>query len=131
MKMPDSGLSRGDLLKTLDSYRAHDMPWRDGRTWALVYDPGEEAEKVIKEAFTMYLTENALDPTVFPSALRLENEVVSMAIAHLNGDEKVVGNFTSGGTESIICAVKAARDYAEEKFDLWRNGKALAQFLTS
>jgi glutamate/tyrosine decarboxylase-like PLP-dependent enzyme len=30
----------------------------------------------------------------------------------LRGDEQVVGNFTSGGTESLLLAVKTARDYA-------------------
>jgi sphinganine-1-phosphate aldolase len=110
--LPARGLSREEIVQRLESYRAHDMPWRDGRTWAYVYDPGADAEAVIKQAYTMYLTENALDPTVFPSALRLENEVVAIAAAHLGGDADVVGNFTSGGTESILLAVKAARDYA-------------------
>ena len=110
--IPPQGLSGDELFRRLEAYRADDMPWRDGRTWAYVYDPGAEAEAVIKQAYTMYLTENALDPTVFPSALRLENEVVAMAAAHLGGGPEVVGNFTSGGTESIILAVKAARDYA-------------------
>ena len=115
MHIPQHGLSRDRILETLDSYRANDMPWRDGRTWAYVYDPGREAEEVIKRAYMMYLSENALDPTVFPSVLRLENELVAMAAAHLNGDAEVAGNFTSGGTESIILAVKAARDYARAK----------------
>jgi glutamate/tyrosine decarboxylase-like PLP-dependent enzyme len=77
-----------------------------------VYDPGREAEGVIKDAFASYLSENGLDPTAFPSALQMENEVVSMAAGHLNGDADAVGNFTSGGTESIMLAVKAARDWA-------------------
>jgi glutamate/tyrosine decarboxylase-like PLP-dependent enzyme len=38
-----------------------------------------------------------------------------MAAAHLNGDENVAGNFTSGGTESIMLAVKTARDFARAK----------------
>jgi glutamate/tyrosine decarboxylase-like PLP-dependent enzyme len=114
MKIPEKGLSREQVFQTLDTYREADMPWREGRTWAYIYDPGRDAEQVIKDAFTSYLTENGLDPTVFPSALRMENEVVAMAAAHLHGDEEVVGNFTSGGTESIILAVKAARDWARE-----------------
>lgn len=115
MRIPEKGLSRAEVFQRLESYRQGDMPWREGRTWAYIYDPGREAEHVIKDAFTSYLTENALDPTVFPSALRLENEVVAMAAAHLQGDEEVVGNFTSGGTESIMLAVKAARDWAREE----------------
>ena len=112
MRIPERGASRAEVLARLERFRQDDMPWRNGRTWAYVYDPGPEAEAVIKEAFASYLTENALDPTVFPSALRMENEVVAMAAAHLAGDAGVVGNFTSGGTESIILAVKAARDFA-------------------
>lgn len=115
MRIPQNGLSSEEIFNTLEAFREKDMPWRDGRTWAYIYDPGTEAEQVIKRAYTMYLTENGLDPTVFPSALRLETEVVAMAAAHLKGDADVVGNFTSGGTESIILAVKAARDYARDK----------------
>ena len=92
MRIPEKGLSRAEVFQRLESFREEDMPWRDGRTWAYIYDPGREAEEVIKDAFTSYLTENALDPTVFPSAMRMENEVVAMAAAHLNGDENVVGN---------------------------------------
>jgi glutamate/tyrosine decarboxylase-like PLP-dependent enzyme len=114
MRIPEKGLPRDQIFRTLESYRAGDTPWRDGRTWAYVYDPGAEAEAVIKQAFTSYLTENALDPTAFPSALRLENELVSMAASHLRGDAEVCGNFTSGGTESILLAVKTARDRARD-----------------
>jgi len=112
MRIPAQGWSKEQIFEALEQFRAGDMPWRDGRTWAYVYDPGPEAEEVIKRAFTMYLSENALDPTVFPSTLRMENELIAMAAAHLSGDEQVVGNFTSGGTESIILAVKTARDRA-------------------
>ncbi|MGH0038330.1 MAG: pyridoxal phosphate-dependent decarboxylase family protein [Myxococcota bacterium] len=112
MEIPRHGRTREDVLSDLEGYKSDDMPWRDGRTWAYVYDPGEEAEKVIKDAFGLFLTENGLDPTVFPSTLRLENELISMAAKHLKGDENVVGSFTSGGTESIMLSVKAARDRA-------------------
>lgn len=115
MEIPAHGLTRDALFERLESYRSADIPWRDGRTWAYVYDPGPEAEAVIKDAFTAYLSENGLDPTVFPSALRLETEVVRMAANHLHGGESVVGSFTSGGTESLILAVKAARDRARAR----------------
>ncbi len=115
MRIPEKGWSRERIFERLESFRENDTPWREGRTWAYVYDPGPEAEAVIKDAFGSYLSENGLDPTAFPSALQMENEVVSMAASHLNGDENVVGSFTSGGTESLILAVKAARDFARER----------------
>ena len=110
MRIPEKGIPKDELFEKMQSYRAGDMNWRDGRVWAYVYDPGREAEEVIKQAYMMFLSENALDPTVFPSVLRFENELVAMAASHLNGDDEVVGNFTSDGTESIMLAVKTARD---------------------
>ncbi len=112
LRLPKEGLAKDELFARLESYRAHDTNWRDGRTWAYVYDPGPEASEVLRRAFTLFLTENALDPSAFPSALRLETELVGIAASHLGGDEEVVGNFTSGGTESILLAVKTARDLA-------------------
>ncbi|NUT05769.1 MAG: aspartate aminotransferase family protein, partial [Hamadaea sp.] len=53
---------------------------------------------------------NGLDPTAFPSIVRLEREVVAAVASRLGGDAATPGIFTSGGTESIILAVKAARD---------------------
>jgi len=113
-KIPDKGVPRNELFARLETFRGKDVDWRSGRTWAYVYDPGLETEEVVKQAFSSYLSENGLDPTAFPSALALENEIVAMAIAHLNGDANVVGTFTSGGTESIILAVKTARDRARK-----------------
>ena len=113
MKIPEKGMDKAKLFETLKGYRTNDLASKGGRTWAYVYDTGRaEIDEVAKEAYTAFLSENGLDPTVFPSLLRLENEIVAMARTHLNGDENVVGNFTSGGTESIILAVKAARDRA-------------------
>lgn len=111
MKIPQTGLQKEALLERLESYRENDMPWREGRTFGYVFDPGKEVDAIAKEAYTRFLSENALDPTVFPSLLRFENEVISMARDHLRGDEDVVGAFSSGGTESIILSVKTARDY--------------------
>ena len=112
MKIPQEGIAKEEIFKTLRGYKGKDLDWKSGRVMGFIYYPGEKAHDVIDEAYTMYLTENALDPTSFPSLLRLENEVVAMTADLLRGDKEVVGNFTSGGTESLILAVKTARDYA-------------------
>jgi sphinganine-1-phosphate aldolase len=51
---------------------------------------------------------------MYPSIGRLEKEVVSSIAELLRADDEVVGNMTSGGTESILMAIKAARDWARE-----------------
>ena len=66
-------------------------------------------------AYMEFVHESGLDPTAFPSLLKFESELASMAATHVGGDSSVVGNFSSGGTESIILATKACRDYYRAK----------------
>jgi glutamate/tyrosine decarboxylase-like PLP-dependent enzyme len=112
MRLPEKPRAKDDLLRDLEAYKEDDIQWKTGRTFGFVYDPGNEAMEVGKAAYTALLTENGLDPTSFPSVLRLEKEVISMVRAHVGGGDDVQGTFTSGGTESIFLAVKAARDHA-------------------
>lgn len=112
IQIPRKGKAKEEIYKTLESYKGDDLDWKSGRVMGYVFDPGEKAKEVINQAYTMYLSENALDPLTFPSLLRLENEVVSMTAGLLNSPPEVVGNFTSGGTESLMLAVKTARDFA-------------------
>jgi len=112
IQIPQKGKAKEEIFKTLESYKGDDLDWKSGRVMGYVYDPGEKAKDVINQAYTMYLSENALDPLTYPSLLRLENEVVAMTAGLLNSPPEVVGNFTSGGTESLMLAVKTARDFA-------------------
>ena len=112
MQFPSAGLSREQVLSRLSAMKKNDVDWRDGRVFALVFNAGEDAEALIKQAYTLYMSENALDPTTFPSTLQLEKEVVRMTAGLMGGNAEVVGNATSGGTESILLAVKTARDWA-------------------
>lgn len=48
----------------------------------------------------------------------MENDVVRMTANILNGDENTVGCITTGGSESILLAIKAARDRAFELFGI-------------
>ncbi|MEU0147792.1 aminotransferase class V-fold PLP-dependent enzyme [Streptomyces sp. NPDC006288] len=101
-----------EVLAELRALREADAPTRGGRTFAYVYDAGLEGlDELAAEAYSAFATVNALDPTVFPSVARLENDLVA-AVAALLGAPGAQGTFTSGGTESILLAVKAARDHA-------------------
>jgi len=114
-KIPDKGLSEAELWAKLDGFRRDDADWRRGRIFAYFFIVSEEVRRVAERAYLTEFWENAIDPTLFPSIKDLEKEVVSIAGAHLNGEADVVGNFTSGGTESITLAVKAARDWARAR----------------
>lgn len=109
------GLSTETLDAELQRSRERDLDWRSGRVFAYVYPVEPELEAVQKQAYNAYLTENALDPTVFPSLKRFENEVVGICLSHLHAPEGSVGAFTSGGTESCMLAVKSAREWARAR----------------
>jgi len=110
--IPPIGMTPDEIMATLRRFKAHDMDWQSGRVFAYVYQPRETAAAVVRDAYMLYLAENCLDPTIFPSIAQLERDVVRMIAGLLQGDEQVAGNVTGGGTESILLAVKAARDWA-------------------
>ena len=112
MVIPEKGLSKEEILKTLQTFKSRDLDWKAGKVWCYVYNPGEDPAEVTREAYLSFLTENGLDPTVFPSLLKLETDVVRATIHLLRGDPNAVGHLTTGGTESIMLAVKTARDKA-------------------
>jgi sphinganine-1-phosphate aldolase len=113
--IPHRGVPRAELLERMKDLRGEDADWRDGRTFSLVYHAGEEHEETLKKAYEMFFSENALNPMAFQSLRRMDAEVVRMAAAMVSGGPDVVGTMTSGGTESILLAVKTARDRARSK----------------
>ncbi len=112
--MQQKGAAPETVLKELMSYAQKDVDWRAGKIFTGLYDPGEEAHHLAVEAYNRFLAQNALYVNMYPSIGKLEQEVVASMAGLLRGDEEVVGNMTSGGTESIMMAVKTARDWARE-----------------
>ena len=90
--------------------RSRDVRWRDGRAFSLAYNAGPDALAVAEEAYRRFSGDNALNTDAFPSLKRIQAEVVAMAGVWLGATPQSAGFMTSGGTESILMAVKAARD---------------------
>ncbi|MQY06897.1 pyridoxal phosphate-dependent decarboxylase family protein [Actinomadura macrotermitis] len=106
--LPEIGRPVPDLLAELAALRENDLPVRGGKVTAYVYDTGRAAiHDGAARAYQEMLEVNCLDPTAFPSIVALERQVVGAVADRLGGG---TGIFTSGGTESIMLAVKAARD---------------------
>jgi sphinganine-1-phosphate aldolase len=115
IRIPEVGHAHDEVLRTMEGFRAGDADWRDGRTWSLVYYAGEAHHELLKKASALFFAENALNPMAFRSLKRMEAEVVQMSASMLHGPEGCVGTMTTGGTESVLMAVKAARDRARAK----------------
>ncbi len=115
MKFPEKGINKEKVMDMLRAFQEKDKAWKDAKAFGYVYQAGDEILEVVKEAFNLYFSANALNPTVFESLRQMETEVVAMAADLLHGNEATVGSMTSGGTESILMAVKTAREWARKK----------------
>lgn len=113
MILKDKGISKEEIFNQLAKKKKQDFDWRTGRIFCSVYPAGKEIEEIAKEAYTMFLTENPVDPTLFPSLRDMETEVIGMCSEILQGNEEAVGTLTTGGTESILLAVKTAKNRAK------------------
>ena len=100
-----------DVLARLRALQADDLPVHGGRTLAYVYDSGlPDIDRIGREAVASAAATNGLDPTAFPSLLRMENDLVGVGLRLLDAPDGAVGTVTSGGTESVLLAVQGARD---------------------
>lgn len=101
-----------DLLRQA---MVNDAPWERGRTFSLVYGAGEEHLALLREAYALFMATNGLGAgRIFPSLRKLEAEVIGIT-AGLLGNEGGPGNITSGGTESILMGMRAARERARRE----------------
>ena len=108
--LPKNGSSATEVFDSLEAMRTRDVRWREGRAFSLAYNAGPDALAVAEEAYRRFSGENALNTDAFPSLKRIQAEVVAMAGVWLGATPQSAGFMTSGGTESILMAVKAARD---------------------
>jgi glutamate/tyrosine decarboxylase-like PLP-dependent enzyme len=112
--IPARGRPAEELLAELDARAASDADWRGGRVFSLVYHAGEAHEQLLHRAHAAFASANLLNPMAFRGLKQLESELVEMTgrLFHCAG---AVGAVTSGGTESILCAVAAYRDRARRE----------------
>jgi glutamate/tyrosine decarboxylase-like PLP-dependent enzyme len=113
--LPREGRSWPELAQALRELKRDDLDWRRGRHAAFVWHADEEVERVAREAYALFMTENGLGLRVFPSLRRMEADVVAMVRHLLGGDAATTGHLTSGGTESIFLATHAARQWARQQ----------------
>ncbi len=109
--LPETGADWSELQAEMQAMAAGDADWRGLKTAVYVFNAGEEARKVGQQAYLMFMAENGLAPKAFPSLDRMERDVVGFAL-DLFGAPDGAGCMTSGGSESIFMAMKAARDHA-------------------
>eukprot|EP01101_Sappina_pedata_P008693 TRINITY_DN4872_c0_g1_i1.p1 TRINITY_DN4872_c0_g1~~TRINITY_DN4872_c0_g1_i1.p1 ORF type:complete len:565 (+),score=202.02 TRINITY_DN4872_c0_g1_i1:13-1707(+) len=113
--LPANGLTVDEIKKEVEFCLAKGkINWNDGKVSGSVYYGDNSASNVVEEALRTFSIANPLHPDLFPGVRKMEAEVVAMVVKMFNGDAACCGTMTSGGTESILLAVKTYRDMARE-----------------
>ncbi len=108
---PSVGEDPGIILGKLAEFSRGEPEPISGRMFAHSYETGDPVlRELLRRAYELYMDKTMLNFVMYPSILRLEREVVRAVASLMDGDGGVTGNFTYGGTESIMLAVKASRD---------------------
>lgn len=115
-QIPEKGLEQDFLLDTLSEYAdKENSQWRDGRVSGAVYYGDEPLLSFYEKLYHLVSQTNALHPDIWPSIPKFEREIVSMSSSLMKGGEGVRGSVSSGGTESILLAMKTYRDFFRKK----------------
>lgn len=115
-RLPERGLDRGDILAELTELATQERSrWEDGFASGAVYHGGREHIEFLNQVYALFSQANPLHVDLWPSISKFEAEIVSMTSAMLHGaeaDPPAAGTVTSGGTESILLAMRTYRDHA-------------------
>jgi glutamate/tyrosine decarboxylase-like PLP-dependent enzyme len=117
--LPAEGKGRADILAGIrELERREDERWRDGFVSGAVYHGDPEHIAFLNEAYAITSQTNPLHSDLWPSIAKYEAEIVSMTANMLGADRatgaQVCGAVSSGGTESIMLAMRSYRDWARE-----------------
>lgn len=117
-KIPEEALDRKKILSLMEALKQKEMPqWKDGYVSGAVYHGDDTHINFLNKVYGLNSQSNPLHSDIWPSASKYEAEIISMTANMLGGGrakDEVCGSVSSGGTESILLAMKTYRDWARE-----------------
>ncbi len=120
-RLPDQGLPRSEITALVEALAEAENPrWRDGFASGAVYNGDPEHVAFLNQVYAAHSQSNPLHADLWPSVTKFEAEIVSMTArmlgaGHAAAEAPIVGTVSSGGTESILLAMRAYRDHAIER----------------
>ncbi len=117
-RLPAQGQARAAILSDLQAMQEQEQKrWQDGYASGAVYHGDSEHIAFLNQVYALHSQSNPLHADLWPSAAKFEAEIVSMTAHMLGADhspnrDAIVGTLSSGGTESILLAMKSYRDWA-------------------
>ncbi len=120
-RLPQTGRSHAAILKEMRTLEAREAErWQQGFASGAVYHGDPQHIDFLNQVYAINSQSNPLHADLWPSATKFEAEIVSMTAmmlgaAKVGGEDGICGTVSSGGTESILLAMKTYRDWARDK----------------
>ena len=118
VRLPEQGRERTEILAEIEALQAEEAGrWQDGFVSGAVYHGDREHIEFLSQVYARCSQANPLHADLWPSVVKYEAEIVAMTghmlgAAHAGEGAEVCGAVSSGGTESIMLAMKTYRDQA-------------------
>jgi sphinganine-1-phosphate aldolase len=114
-ELPERGMTREQIVGHVDNYlNLGNYAWKEGKVSGAVYYHDQQLIDLVTEVYGKSSYTNPLHPDIFPGICKMEAEVIRMVCKLFNGGPATCGTMTTGGTESIMMACKAYRDFGLE-----------------
>ena len=118
-RLPPEGRPRAEVLREIEAIADEERArWEDGYASGAVYHGDPEHIEFLNRVYALHSQSNPLHVDLWPSATKFEAEIVAMTASMLgadHADDEIVGTVSSGGSESIMLAMKAYRDRARAR----------------
>lgn len=115
--LPEVGAGKTEVLEWMEALnRLESDRWQEGYASGAVYHGDPEHINFLNRIYALHSQSNPLHADLWPSASKFEAEIVAMTANMLGADQtdqEICGTVTSGGTESILLAMKTYRDWAQ------------------
>ena len=114
--LPEKGLGMSGVMERLERFANRDQKLQyGGRMSGSIYHGGEELTNIAISAMRLFTFANPLHADLFPAIRQMESELVQVTINLFHGNEEACGVLTSGGTESLLLAVLAYREWGRKR----------------
>lgn len=117
-QLPQAGIPREEIISAMERMQAHERTrWESGFVSGAVYHGDPSYIDFLNRVYALNSQSNPLHSDVFPSTSKFEAEIVSMTASLFGAQDnnEICGTVSSGGTESILLAMKTYRDYARSR----------------
>jgi glutamate/tyrosine decarboxylase-like PLP-dependent enzyme len=123
-RIPEVGRDQASILCDLEKLKSREENrWKEGLVSGGVYHGDPAFIDFLCRVYSMHSQCNPLHSDVWPSASKFEADIVAMTanmLGSASSKDEICGTVTSGGSESILLAMKTYRDFAREEKGITR-----------